>query len=254
MADDVDVALSEEGDALLETLTELQRVDSAIARLDDERRHGPERLALDEARAGVALLAAKVDQLEGELARVRDRRVAAWEELERQQTRADRLERQARAGAGGIRASEALEHEVATARARQADLEEEALGLMETEERLAAELEHERADREAAEEAAYAAGAVFDRREQELKSEEEALAAERRALADRLPPGLLQRYERLRTRSGGLGVVTVDHGVCSGCQLRLSAAGLEEARPARSATGATEPGVCEHCGRLVVAC
>lgn len=251
MADDSAPDAGEAGP--LGALAELQRLDLALDGLEEERRSGPERLALDQARSAVALARATVSQLEGDLARAQEQRLAAWEEMERQRARSERLVAQARAGAGGMRASEALEHEAATARLRQDEAEEAALSLMETEERVSGELEAARATLGEAEHAEAAALASWERREGARKAEEAVLGAERRALTERLPPALVQRYERLRARSEGLAVVSVVHGVCSGCQLRLSAAGLEEARLRSGAAGGPEPGTCEHCGRLVVA-
>jgi predicted nucleic acid-binding Zn-ribbon protein len=251
MADEVAPEAGDED--VLAALFELQRLDRTLDGLEEDRRRGPERLALDGAQSSVALARARVAELEGELARAQEQRLAAWEEMERQRARSERLVAQARAGAGGMRASEALEHEAETARLRQGEAEDAALSLMEAEEGLAGELKTARAALAEAERAEAAALASFERREEGRRAEEAVLGAERRALAERLPPGLVQRYERLRARSEGVGVVSVVHGVCSGCQLRLSAAGLEEARPRAGASGVVEPGTCEHCGRLVVA-
>ena len=62
-------------------------------------------------------------------------------------------------------------------------------------------------------------------------------------------PPLLERYERLRARLGGVAVARLDGSRCGGCHLDLST------QRARRGQGASAPGEfadCPQCGRLLV--
>jgi predicted nucleic acid-binding Zn-ribbon protein len=84
--------------------------------------------------------------------------------------------------------------------------------------------------------------------EAELAREEEEHAARRAQLAGTVPPDLLERYERLRQRLGGIGVAPLVNGSCGGCHLTLSATELDRVRKAPADVVLT----CEQCGRILV--
>ncbi len=67
-------------------------------------------------------------------------------------------------------------------------------------------------------------------------------------MRQRLDAGLVDRYERLRARHGGVAVARLEGARCGGCHLDLSTAEVEAVR-------AVEPGTfadCPNCGRLLV--
>ncbi|HET6810727.1 MAG TPA: C4-type zinc ribbon domain-containing protein [Acidimicrobiales bacterium] len=84
--------------------------------------------------------------------------------------------------------------------------------------------------------------------EAELAREEGQHAARRAELAATVPSDLLQRYERLRQRLGGVGVAPLVNGSCGGCHLSLSATELDRVRKAPPDAVLT----CEQCGRILV--
>src|SRR5262249_59827474 len=72
--------------------------------------------------------------------------------------------------------------------------------------------------------------------------------AARPGAAAPIPPALLDRYERLRSKLGGVAIATLDGTRCTGCNLMLPTLELERVR-------AAAPGVvveCEQCGRILV--
>jgi hypothetical protein len=86
-----------------------------------------------------------------------------------------------------------------------------------------------------------AAEAVIDA---ELAEEEK----QRALAATGLPDDLLDRYEVLRTRLGGIGAARLVGGSCTGCHLTLSATDLDRIKHA-------SPDAlffCENCGRILV--
>ena len=84
--------------------------------------------------------------------------------------------------------------------------------------------------------------------EEELSVEEAEHAARRAELAATVPPELLDRYERLRQRLGGVGVARLVNGSCGGCHLSLPATELDRLRKAPADAVVT----CEQCGRILV--
>ena len=84
--------------------------------------------------------------------------------------------------------------------------------------------------------------------EGELAREEAEHAARRAEVAGTVPPDLLERYERLRQRLGGIGVAPLVNGSCGGCHLTLSATELDRVRKAP----ADAVLACEQCGRILV--
>jgi len=91
-------------------------------------------------------------------------------------------------------------------------------------------------------------GAELARAEAEIRTEETVHAEERSRLAQALPGDLLDRYERLRSRLGGVAVAPLANGMCGGCHLSLPATELDRIRR-------TDPDVvitCEQCGRILV--
>lgn len=84
--------------------------------------------------------------------------------------------------------------------------------------------------------------------EHELAGEEAEHAARRAELAAAVPPDLLERYERLRQRLGGIGVARLVSAGCGGCHLTLPATELDRLRKAPPDAVIT----CEQCGRILV--
>ena len=91
-------------------------------------------------------------------------------------------------------------------------------------------------------------GSDLEVAEKELAEEEAEHAARRAELAAGVPPDLLERYERLRQRLGGIGVARLVNGSCGGCHLTLPATELDRLRKAPPEALIT----CEQCGRILI--
>ena len=87
--------------------------------------------------------------------------------------------------------------------------------------------------------------ADFDEREKNIEKELEALEDERDALINKLDSKLVRHYERLLETKSGKVVVGVDHGICSGCHMKLQAQTLVDAKSGRDMV------TCTNCGRLL---
>jgi uncharacterized protein len=202
----------------LDKLLELQKLDSAIARLEAEASAIPQAIEglearLTDARAGLETAKSKADHIQ------KDRRA---KERELEELTQGTKKKQARLFE--IKTNEeysAVLKEIESLKGKSSKLEEEILEFMEQAEVAAKALAE-------AEKVFKAAEAVRqrDRAEKEtqlatVRQELGGLLDVRKAQASRLDGDLLRQYDRLR-RSRGLPVVTVKDGSCSGCGITLT--------------------------------
>jgi predicted nucleic acid-binding Zn-ribbon protein len=82
-------------------------------------------------------------------------------------------------------------------------------------------------------------------REENLKKEYAELVTNREELAAAVEESARRRYERLAKSKGDSVVVGVQHGVCGGCHMRLSAQVLVTCQAQAELVG------CTHCGRIL---
>ena len=230
-------------------LLELQGLDSALDRLRHRRRTLPELAEMarldglvDALRDGVVRAETEVSDLAREQAKF---------EKEIEQVRARRDRDESRLASGSITASKQLqdlEHEVASLKRRQSDLEDAELEVMERAEtaqagldELTARREAHRADRAKAEAAAEAAFV-------ELDTEIERTSTARDELAATMPADLLALYEKIRASEGGVGAGEIARGRCGGCRLDL----MNNEKAEYRAAPPDEVLRHEECGRILV--
>jgi uncharacterized protein len=232
---------------LTDDLLELQRLDTTADQLAHRRAHAPERTAAREAEAGLAehrrRRAAAVSR-EQELELAIDALERDGEQLAAQRAR---LEAQLKTVVAP-REAEALMHELETVGARRDALDDQELGSLEEQSQLADEIAALDAATPSLESAAHAAGAALAAVEAETDVHLAAAAADRERLRATIDPAVIDRYERLRARHGGVAVARLDGNRCSGCHLDLSTAEVAEVR----AVGPGEFADCPQCGRLLV--
>jgi len=78
-----------------------------------------------------------------------------------------------------------------------------------------------------------------------LESRQEELAKEREALAGNVDGDLLGRFERLFNSKGDAAVVAIEHGVCTGCHMKVTTATAAGVRAGKEIVS------CENCGRIL---
>ena len=230
-------------------LLELQGLDSALDRLRHRRRTLPELAEMarldglvDALRDGVVRAETEVSDLAREQARF---------EKEIEQVRARRDRDESRLASGAITASKQLqdlEHEVASLKRRQSELEDAELEVMERAETAQAGLDEltsrreahlaDRAKAEAAAEAAFV----------EIDAEVERTGRARDELAATMPADLLALYEKIRASEGGVGAGEIARGRCGGCRLDL----MNNEKAEYRAAPPDEVLRHEECGRILV--
>ena len=78
-----------------------------------------------------------------------------------------------------------------------------------------------------------------------LQSREEELVKERTALAGEIDADLLSRFERLFKSKGDAVVVAIEHGVCTGCHMKVTTATAARVKAGKEIVS------CENCGRIL---
>ena len=138
-----------------------------------------------------------------------------------------------------------IEQEIAMFQRNKGKQEERILPLYDAAEALRTEIESARRMAEAASKKVDAIGAKFEQQSAELRTELTGLEQRRSKAAQKTEPRLLQRYEAVKPKVGGLVVVPVKDGRCGGCNMALSSFLLREL-PDESRMR-----TCETCSRFI---
>jgi predicted nucleic acid-binding Zn-ribbon protein len=78
-----------------------------------------------------------------------------------------------------------------------------------------------------------------------LESQQQELETEREALAAQIDADLLDQFERLFNSKGDAAVVAVEHGVCTGCHMKVTTATAAQVKAGKEIVS------CENCGRIL---
>ena len=230
-------------------LLDLQAVDTAIGQLDHRVKMLPEHALLAERQTrrqalGQALVAADTalsdataaqTKAEADLAPVRER-----------------LARDERTVDGGTltdpKTLRSMIDEISHLKARISTLEDEELELMEAVETAQAEKTRIAAERTAIEDEMRVLIAARDAAVSDLQADLADRRAVRAMLLAEIPGPLVDVYEKVRLRSGGLGAAALQGRRCTGCGLEANPSDYEKYLNA----GADEVLRCEECDRILV--
>jgi predicted nucleic acid-binding Zn-ribbon protein len=232
----------------LKPLLELQRIDSAVDRLNARRAHLPEQQELDE----LADRRAEVAALDAEEQAVLDTATREQNKLEAEVRQiADKIDHeQARLYSGEVNNAKelsAIQAELDALRRRKTHLEDQELDVMERREEVetrANDLSKQlgEADAQVAD-----ARARLDAASVEIARELAELSAERAQLVPAINAELVELYESMRPKHGGIAVAKYDQGTCRACGLPLSPLARDEIKRTDEALLR-----CENCRRLLV--
>jgi uncharacterized protein len=78
-----------------------------------------------------------------------------------------------------------------------------------------------------------------------LEARLQELSKERKELAEKMDEDVLSRFERLFASKGDSAIVAVEHGVCTGCHMKLTTATVNAAEAGKEIVS------CEQCGRIL---
>lgn len=139
----------------------------------------------------------------------------------------------------------AIGHEIERYEKEITVIEDQELELMEQADRLKAEVAAE--DQKASSGRDSIARQVADLAEKEtaLAARLEELMKERAEIASRIDEDIIERFERLFASKGDAAVVGLEHEVCTGCHMKITA------QTAHRVKGGRELVSCEQCGRIL---
>ena len=230
-------------------LLQLQSIDTAIAQLDHRRRSLPELAAIAERqvvrrRQAEELIAANtaVSDLELDQAKAEDDLVPVRQRLQRDQQRVND------GTVSDPKQLNALLDEIEHLKRRIVALEDDELEVMERLEAATGVRDQLVADRAAGEGELRALIAARDTQFAELDAELAGQRSQREGLVAELPADLVDLYDKVRAKSGGVGAAALVQRRCSGCQLQVNAADLVRYRDASP----DEVLRCEECNRILV--
>jgi predicted nucleic acid-binding Zn-ribbon protein len=233
----------------LKRLLDLQRVDTAIDRLMQRKADLPEQRTVDE-------LAAQITEAQAAHAEKK----SAFDEIAHEQSRLegdvqmidDKIKHESNRLYGGDITSPkelaSIQAELDALRRRKNHLEDQDLEVMERREGvendvslLEAQLEELRAKAQEATEAR-------DHAAVEIETELNKNTAARAEILPQIPEELLDTYEELRPKKGGVAAAALEGNVCRGCGVSLSPMALDVIKRAEEG----ELARCENCRRILV--
>ena len=202
----------------IETLAALQNVDREI-----REKNGAKQVLLEEIRKREEDLKLKRDEVKQlraewlEKEKVRREKENLLQDEGRKAT--DKRMRMNRIR--NIRELQALQHEVDQIKQANTQLEEELIGVMEDLEARTSILRERDAELSGLESAWGEQKAGLEAQAAQIEKEVAQTSAGRQSIAAQLNGDLIQRYEMIFSRRGGMAVVAVSDGICQGCFMNI---------------------------------
>ena len=139
----------------------------------------------------------------------------------------------------------AIGHEIERYEGEVRKLEDQELELMIETDKLKGEIEVADKSARATKDSISRQLADLETKSQALGAQQQELETERQALAAQIDDDVLDQFERLFNSKGDAAVVAVEHGVCTGCHMKVTTA------TAASVKAGKEIVNCENCGRIL---
>lgn len=139
----------------------------------------------------------------------------------------------------------ALRHEIDNAEKVIVEIEDRELLLMEEAESLKPALQAAQEAHEIEKKKVESHMASLVTRRENLETRQKELESERLVAAGEIDEELLDRYTRLFKSKNGVALVTIEHGVCTGCHMQVNTQTYLEVRAEKEIIG------CPQCGRIL---
>jgi uncharacterized protein len=139
----------------------------------------------------------------------------------------------------------AIGHEIERYENEIRKIEDDELELMVLADKVKADLAEEEKKATAAQNSIARQTADLEEKSKALESQLQVLSKERSELAGKIDEDLLGRFERLFKSKGDAAVVAIEHGVCTGCHMKVTTATAAQVRAGKEIVS------CENCGRIL---
>ena len=139
----------------------------------------------------------------------------------------------------------ALRHEIDNAEKSIIEIEDRELVLMEEAESLKPALQAAQEAHDVEKKKVESHMASLVTRKENLDVRKSELEAERQSATEGIDEDLLDRYTRLFKSKNGIALVTIEHGVCTGCHMQVNTQTYLEVRAEKEIIG------CPQCGRIL---
>jgi predicted nucleic acid-binding Zn-ribbon protein len=139
----------------------------------------------------------------------------------------------------------AIGHEIERYENEIRKIEDDELELMVLADNVKADLAEEQKKATAAQNSIARQTADLEEKSKALESQLQGLSKERSELAGKIDEDLLGRFERLFKSKGDAAVVAIEHGVCTGCHMKVTTATAAQVRAGKEIVS------CENCGRIL---
>ena len=139
----------------------------------------------------------------------------------------------------------AIGHEIERYENEIRKIEDDELELMVLADKVKADLAEEEKKATAAQNSIARQTADLEEKSKALESQLQALSKERSELAGKIDEDSLGRFERLFKSKGDAAVVAIEHGVCTGCHMKVTTATAAQVRAGKEIVS------CENCGRIL---
>jgi len=139
----------------------------------------------------------------------------------------------------------AISHEIERYEGEIRKLEDEELELMIEADKLKGEIEAADKSARATKESISRQLADLEIKSKALEKQQAQLTNEREALASKIDADVLDQFERLFNSKGDAAIVAVEHGVCTGCHMKVTTATAAGVKAGKEIVN------CEQCGRIL---
>jgi uncharacterized protein len=140
---------------------------------------------------------------------------------------------------------QAIGHEIERYENEIRKLEDQELELMIEADKIKGELEAADKSARATKESISRQLTDLETKSKALGSQQQQLETERQALAAQIDDDLLDQFERLFNSKGDAAVVAVEHGVCTGCHMKVTTATAARVKAGKEIVS------CENCARIL---
>lgn len=140
---------------------------------------------------------------------------------------------------------QAIGHEIERYEKEITGIEDHELDLMEQAEKVKSEAAAEETKAATTKESISRQLVDLDEKSKALEARLSQLKHERAEVATKIDEDLLDRFDRLFESKGDVAVVPIEHGICTGCHMKVTTATAMHAKAGREIVS------CEQCGRIL---